>query len=135
MPRETCRGTRDDGQPCESPVVGPDGFCPAHRPGGREKIREAARKGGQAKARKDRAPGVETDGRWKLDSYEAAERWLDVILRAVLAGKVTHAQARSAVRAIEAWMKAREQGEEAERLEALEEKVARLKGGELEVVQ
>lgn len=137
-PERSCTAKNAAGEPCGAPsnVVDPrTGLCPAHDPDKREKVRDAARKGGQAKARKDRATGVDTSGRWKLDSYDAAERWLDLILRAVLSGRITHSQARSAVRAVEAWMKAREQGEEAERLEELEEKVAALKRGDLEVVK
>lgn len=137
-PERSCTAKNAAGEPCGAPsnVVDPrTGLCPAHSEGGRERIREAARKGGQAKARKERASGVDIKRHWRLDSYEAAERWLDRILKAVLAGQITHSQARSAVRAVEAWMKAREQGQEAERLEELEEKVAALKRGDLEVVK
>lgn len=53
MARETCRGTKADGSPCESPIVDADGFCPVHQEGGSESISERGQKGDRARAKKD----------------------------------------------------------------------------------
>ena len=124
MPPELrCKARCADGSRCEAPArfVDPETrLCPAHDPARRQAIREAARKGGQATARKLQAKGVRPPSSFPLETYDDAERWLELILRAVLGGGITHHQARAAVSAVEAWMKAHDEGRVTDRLAELE---------------
>lgn len=119
MAPRNCKGETDAGEPCESPFVGDDGYCPAHRPGGREKLREAGRKGGQAMAQRLSAAGLDPDDLPPLTSHDAAETWTDVVGRAAATGKLSSSAANAALRAVSIWEDVRESGEVSERLEAL----------------
>lgn len=127
MPRDTCRGTRDDGEPCGSPVVGPDGFCPAHGEDGSEKMRKIGRKGAQATARKLQRGGLGEDELPPLESHAAAETWCDAVGRAAVTGRIGHNEARAALRAVKEWRESRGEGEMSERLEALTDALAEWK--------
>lgn len=135
VPQERqCQGTNADGSPCGSPAsfVDPEsGFCPSHDPDNREKIREAARKGGQAMARRMEKKGLGDDELPPLDSPQAAERWLEATGRAVATGRLAHNEGKAVARLIREWLRAREAGEVAARMEELEEKMAALKRGDL----
>lgn len=140
MARTTCKGTRDDGSECESPIVGSDGYCPAHRPEGREKLREAARKGGQATARRFSGDGLEDADLPPLDSPQAAERWLEAVGRAVAVGKLGHNQGRTVVRAVREFLRAHDKGQVSETLSDLLDALATWKrtgdkGPVLEVIE
>lgn len=50
-----CRGTRVDGQPCGSEIVGASGFCFAHDPDREEARARARRRGGRASSKLHRA--------------------------------------------------------------------------------
>ena len=51
-----CKGTTKGGQPCQSPLLGPDGYCVVHSPTRHFDPVEAGRKGGQRSAIARRAP-------------------------------------------------------------------------------
>lgn len=119
MPRETCRATKDDGTPCESPITGPEGLCPAHREGGRKKLREAARKGGQATARRLSDGGLDPDELPPLEDAQAAEIWCDVVGRAVVTGRLSHTAGQAALRAVREWRESHDKGKVSERLDSL----------------
>lgn len=132
MPPSGCRGEKADGSPCGAPenLVDPEtGFCPAHDPDNRERVREAARKGGEATRRRHRGErGVDTRGdKWSLETYADAKTWLEAIARAVLAGKVSHHEAKAAIKAIDSWMDAHEAGEVTDRLDELGDALAEWK--------
>lgn len=125
MTADTCRGTRDDGEPCRSPVVGPDGFCPAHRDGGRERVAEAARKGGEATARRHGGGGgLDPDDLPPLNTPDNAETWLEVTARAVSTGKIGHNEGRTVVRAVREWVRVRDAGKLTERVDELMDALA-----------
>lgn len=124
MVPDTCKGTRDDGEPCESPIVGSDGYCPAHREGGRERLREAAQKGGETTARRVRGNALDADELPPLESPQAAETWCDVVGRAVVTGRLSHNQGKAALRAVREWRESHEAGRVSERLDELTEALA-----------
>lgn len=119
MSEATCRGTRDDGNPCESPFVGEDGFCTAHRPGGREELVERGRRGAKATARKLRGSALTADDLPPLRNHAAAETWTDRIGRAAAIGHLSPNAANAALRAVREWREAHEAGRVSERLEEL----------------
>ncbi len=124
--RRACAGTNAAGRPCRSPVVGSDGFCPAHRPGGSSEMRRRALKGAIASRR---AKGLAPDELPALDSPQAAERWLEEVGRAVSTGRLGHQEGRAIVGAVQQWLKAHEAGHVAERLEELAGRLDELRGG------
>lgn len=127
MAQETCKATRDDGQPCTSPIVGPDGYCHAHGPGGREKLQEAGRRGGRATARRIKGGGLDEDELPPLTDADAAETWCDVVGRAAVTGRIGHNEAKAALRAVREWRESREAGAVSERLDALDAALSEFK--------
>lgn len=137
-PERTCSETTADGTPCGAPsnLVDPStGLCPSHDPENRERIREAARKGAEAKNRKDRIPGLDDDDLPPLDSPQAAAKWCEVAGRAVATGRLGHHEAKAVVRAVREFLRSHDAGEIADRVEELQTKVAALKRGDLEVMR
>lgn len=124
MPPDTCRGTKADGAPCESPVVGQDGFCPAHGEDGRERMAEIGRKGAEATARKHRRGGLDPGDLPPLTDHASAETWTDVIGRAVVTGRIGHNEAKAALRAVREWRECRGSGELEDRVDALTDALA-----------
>lgn len=136
MPR--CKHEKEDGTRCRAPesLVGEDGYCPSHRPDpeARERLRQAARKGGRARSRKLAREGLEDADLPPLESPQDAERWLETVARGVALGKLGHHEGKAVARLVREWLRANEAGTAHERLEALEEKLGALRRGELEVV-
>lgn len=127
-PERTCGATRADGSPCGAPSSFVDpatGLCPAHAEDASERLREAARKGGEATARRLRREGLEEDELPALESPRAAERWLEAVGRAVATGRLGHNEGRTVVRAVREFLRAHEAGEVTERLDALMDALAR----------
>ena len=125
-----CSGTNARGEPCKAPanlVDAETGCCPAHAPGGRERLREAARRGAQATARRLQGDGLAAEDLPPLRAPQDAEVWLERIGRAVATGELAHRDADAATRAVRAWLQAHEQGAVRKHMEQLAEQVAELK--------
>lgn len=135
MPRRTCRGTNAEGDPCESPVVDENGWCPAHGPDGSEKMSEIGRKGAESTAKKLKADGLEASDLPDLDHPRDAERLLEVVARAVATGRLAHNEGKAIARLVREWLRARDAGEVEARVEALEQKIAAARRGDLEVME
>ncbi len=126
-----CRATKAAGEPCgASPqLIGEDGFCPAHRPGARERLSEAGRKGAEATARKWRGRGGLEPGELpQLGTPHDAQRALDIVAHAAAEGRLPQRQADATTRAVREWLRAYEAGAVTDRLEELRATVAELKG-------
>jgi len=110
--RERCAGLKLDGEPCSSPFVGEDGFCDAHSPsrGGRDEMQRRGLRGALASRK---SVGLDPDEIEELETHADVRRRLDLICRAVLMGRLRDGQAQAAIRACEAWLRAR--GEDAGR--------------------
>ena len=104
--RRKCGGTNAEGAPCGSPIVGADGFCAAHRPGGGERMKRLATQGALA----SRKGGLDPDDLPRLDGPQTAALWLDRVGRAVATGKLGHREATAVVRAVEAFLRAHDAG-------------------------
>lgn len=139
MPKsEGCDGTKADGSPCGAPpslVNEESGFCPAHDPDNEERRQEIAKKGAEASVRARRGGGLEEDELPPLDGPRAAERWLEVVGRAVATKRLSHNEGKALARVIREYLRAHESGAMEDRVEDLREKVAALKSGDLEVVK
>lgn len=125
--RPSCRGMNVAGEQCGSPIVGADGWCCAHRPGGEEEMRERRRRAAEATARRLRAGGLEPDDLPPLRTPQDAETWLERIGRAVATGELANRDADAATRAVRAWLQAHDAGTVAERIAELQEVVETLK--------
>jgi hypothetical protein len=108
-----CSATKRDGSPCTLPSSGPGGLCWAHDPKNAERRRRGQSRGGKNKPSRELA---------------AIKQRLSDLAEAVLEGNVERGTAAVAsqilnvyLRAISVELKAREQLELIERLEALEE--------------
>lgn len=125
-----CRASIRDGTPCNAPsnLVDPNsGFCTSHDPERREELREAARRGGRATAKRFRSGGLSDEELPPLTSPEVAEVWLERIGRASATGRLRHQDATAATRAVQQWLRAHEVGVMAERMDRLRETVDELK--------
>lgn len=100
-----CLGLNAKGQPCEHPVVGPDGYCPAHTEGGAEHMREIAAKGGNALREKLALPGYAEGEVPRVTSLEEAKSALADIHVAVLTRRITDKEAQAATKAVAEWIK------------------------------
>ena len=127
-----CKGTKADGSPCGTPerfVDAETGYCASHGPGAAERLSEWGAKGGK-KGTKAHLDDAELP---PLTDPRAAETWLETVARAVATGRLTHNEGRTIARLVREWLRAREAGAVEERMETLEERLAALKRGELEV--
>jgi hypothetical protein len=116
-----CRATKKDGSPCTLPSLGQSGLCWAHDPANAEKRRRGQRLGGRKKPDRELAD---------------IKRRLSELADDVVAGEVDKGAAAVAgqllntvIRAVSVELKAREQMELIERLEALENALESKKGG------
>ncbi len=66
-----CRGKKADGTACGAlaNLLDEEGFCPAHRPVGRETMAERGRKGGMATKRKAASPGLDPEELPELQTH------------------------------------------------------------------
>lgn len=123
MPSErNCRHVKADGTRCQAPsqFVNPEtSVCWTHSEEGQEKAREAARKGGEATARKLRGKALQEGELPPLTDAGAAETWCDIVGRAVVTGRLSHNQAQAALRAVREWRESHETSEVSDRLDAL----------------
>lgn len=107
-----CKGENADGTPCGAPptMVDPDsGYCPAHDPDRADERRERAKAGGQATARKHR-DGFSADELPPLESPADAERWMEILSRAMVAGRISRSKVDVARKGLKVWLSAHESG-------------------------
>jgi hypothetical protein len=82
-----------------------DGYCPAHRDGGRDVLRERASLGGQATRARFGGAAFEAGELKPINSLEDAKLSLDEIRIAVMTRRLTHAEGNAASKAISEWVK------------------------------
>ena len=112
-----CRGIKRDGEPCSLSANGPDGYCWAHSPRHAEERRRMASRAGKSKPTRELS-GIK-QRLWDL-ADDVLEGRQDKAVAAV-ASQVLNVY----LRAVSVELKAREQMELIERLEALEEQLGR----------
>lgn len=133
-----CKATREDGTPCKAPenMVDPaTGFCPSHGPDAAERLSEAGRKGAEATNRRFRGQKLSEEELPPLDSPQAAEIWLETIARAVATGRLSASEGNAVRGNVRDWLKAREAGEQEERIRTLEEKLEAAREGRLDELE
>lgn len=118
-----CQGTNAEGEPCSSPMVGDDGWCPAHRPGGRSEMRRRGTKGAY---KSHEGKGLDEDELGPLEDHADAKAWLEVVGRAVATGRLSHRQGNVVVRAVREWVQAHGDELTAEVVEKLRAKIEAL---------
>ena len=101
-----CLGTNSSGEPCAAPTVDATGYCPAHRAGGDEHMRELAVKGGKATAAKHESVAFTAEELTPLVTGDDAKLALDEIRVAVMTRRLTHAEGNAASKAVSEWVKA-----------------------------
>ncbi len=132
-----CKATNQDGKRCQSPEHLVDleaGYCPAHAPGGQERMAEMGRKGAEAMRRKWMAKGLEPGELPQLRTPHDAQEALDIVAHAAAEGRLPQRQADATTRAVREWLRAWEAGALAEQVAQLQRKVAALGGEKLKAV-
>ncbi len=122
--KRQCAGTNASGEQCASPIVGTDGYCAAHRPGGDARMRELAMRGALAS---QKPKGVDPEVLGPLRTHDDAQRWLEEIGRAVVVGHLQDRPARAGIQAVEAWVRVEGERLTMEVVEDLRSEVERLK--------
>ncbi len=111
------------------------GYCPAHAPGGQERMSEIGKKGAEAAARKLRGRGGLEPGELpELRTPRDAQAALDIVAHAAAEGRLPQRQADATTRAVREWLRAWEAGAVAEQIAQLQRKVAALGGEKLKAV-
>lgn len=105
MSEQQCRGTNARGEPCGSFIVDEDGWCPTHRPGNEEIVREWRAKGGLSTKAKWDATGLDPEEIVDLETLDDAKAALDQVRRAVLQKRLFHSEANACSKAIAEWVK------------------------------
>lgn len=122
--KTSCGGENKRGKPCGAPpeLVGPDGYCEAHRPGGSAEMRRRGQRGGYASTARGRSPGgLDPEELPPLDSHEAAQEWAEVVGRAVAEGRLGKSEGNTILRAVKEWGRADIDRRTAKALKAAEE--------------
>jgi hypothetical protein len=125
-----CTATTSSGTPCASPpaFVNPStGLCPAHDPARADARSRAARRGGEVVAEMSRKRRLLPSDLPPLDTPAAAAVWAETIGVAAATGKIPATSAQAALRAVQTFVRAHEQGELRNRLDALKQELERLR--------
>lgn len=125
--KKTCGGTTKEGNPCRSPFVDDDGFCPAHRPDGSEEMARRGRKGGVLVHERREKSEKLADQLPALDSYESAEEWSWRVALGVVRGDIGTKEANAISRALRIFLEARGEKLTTEVVEDLRDEIDRLK--------
>lgn len=133
MTATTCSATRKDGQPCQATSGLINGLCEAHDPGRADQARARRVRGGHATAERALAtvPASELPCGGKLETIEQCSAWLAWIATAVASGRIhplVAGQLKGTVKMQLSLLK--EQQDLARKIKALEEQIARTKGGQ-----
>ena len=120
-----CPGVRTDGSACDTPgqMLLDSGFCWTHDPDVTDGERKAAQqRGGMRQARKARK-GLDPSELPELNSPEAAATWAATISLAIATGELPADQGRVALHGVALWLKAHSEGQVADRLKRLEQRL------------
>ncbi len=122
-----CMGTKVNGDPCSSIILGESGYCIAHDPetGGPDRMREMGRKG--LEAQKAVRIGFTFAELIPLKTYEDAKERLDVISRAAMSGLLDDKACNAAIRAISEWVKTESEAATKHVVETLAKEIDRVK--------
>ena len=127
----SCKGINARGEPCQAHahmVSKANGFCSAHRPGGRQEMARRARLGGKATQERWKREGVTEKELGPLKTVADAQRWLEVIGAGVVSGRLDKGDASAGVRAVEVWIRASDSLTEAD-LQRLSDKAEAVTSG------
>ena len=103
----TCAAFNTRGEPCGITFGLDDaGYCQIHGEGGAERQRAISAKGGEATAKAWAAVGFKPEELPDLVTVEDAMTALDVIRRAAMTRRLTHAESNAASKAVSEWVKA-----------------------------
>lgn len=130
-----CQGTNAQGEACGAPTstVDETGFCPAHRD--EEGHREVSSAGGEATARKLRAPELpDHDIPEAPESIEDLESWLSWAMEKVATGQLEASEGRVLGYLARALLDTLERSDLEADVEDLREQISRLQSGEIEEV-
>jgi hypothetical protein len=94
----------------------------------REYMAELGRRGARAFHAARRKTGLDPDDLPTLNSPEDAERWLELVARAVVTGQLANRDGQVAVQAVREWLKAHDAGRMGKKVAQLQDQLEALKG-------
>lgn len=133
---ETCRGTKNNGEPCPSPFVNENRYCDTHDPETPEdEMAERGRRGAEvSNSRRRHQDELLPEELPEFESHEDAKLWLDTLGRAVATGRIERREADPAIRAVQAWVSTHEGALVEEKLAAQQERIAQLEKKRVQAV-
>lgn len=92
-----CAGTNERGEPCGKPavLVGDDGFCITHRPGGMEHMKAASAAAAQVRSEKAAAEGLRPGELPLMNDTTGVIDFLNVVARALGERRITDREAQA----------------------------------------
>lgn len=119
-----CKGEKSDGTPCGAPpsmVNEETGYCPAHDPDRAEERRETAHRAAEASIEARRDKEFRLDELPELNGPKDAEAWMEIIIKAMLAGRLSQNKMDLARKGLKVWLKAHDKGQLEDRFDRLED--------------
>lgn len=135
MSEQRCKALNRDGDPCASILVDEHGLCAAHREGGAERLRDAARAGGEATAAKFAAERLTAADLREINTIDDAMAAQIDIRNWVALGRLTHHAGNAMTKAVEVWMKLNAIGADHSSVARLQKTVLRLEKSEKALLQ
>lgn len=134
-----CEATNTAGEPCGAPsrLVDPETRrCPAHAPGGADRMRQISAQGGQATAEKLARPELEEQEIPEPpETLEDVAAWASWAMRKVASGELSEKQAHQVGYLGRLLLQAYERLDVEGELEELKEKIRLLKEGKLQDIE
>lgn len=123
-----CGHEKSDGGTCEAGFgLCPDcGKCWSHCPHREEERQEARKRGGEATRKRYGAEGLRDEELPPLDGPEAAERWLEIIGRAVGTGRLSYKDGSTMIKAVREFITS-QKVDLADKLDRVEEQLEEVK--------
>lgn len=118
-----CQGEKADGSQCGAPPSMVDeetGYCPQHDPAREEWRREKASRAGKASVKARRDKEFSLDELPELDGPQAAEKWMEIIIKAMIDGRLSQNKMDLARKGLKVWLKAHDKGQLEDRFDRLE---------------
>lgn len=121
MSDQVCGFEKEDGEMCAAGfgLCEEHGYCWSHDPCREDQRQKARKRGGEATAKRYAASGLKEEDLPPLDSPQAAERWCEIVARAVATRRLSHNEGKTIARLIREFIRSHDAGSVTKRLDRL----------------